>query len=115
MKLKELRKLIREEISSIRTEQQSLTQEDYLLLIWDNNSPDPLRPNLMLVIASDNELDLDIPKGELADSIEKYTNAPVDVSDFEEEIISFEDFMEEYGDINNPDRIDINKVKVVKI
>lgn len=64
-----------------------------MLLIWDANGGPT--PSLLMAFTSDKEKDLDIPKGELADMIEKVMKK-MDLDDFETEVISTKDFMDDY-------------------
>jgi len=83
--------------------------EKFMLLIWDANGGPT--PNLLMAFTADKEDDLDIPKGELADMIEKVMKN-IDPDDFETEIISTKDFMDDYASPRNPNRININKIHV---
>lgn len=85
------------------------TLKKYMLLIWDANGGP--KPNLLMAFTSDKEANLDIPKGELADMISDVMT-DVDPDDFETEVISTKDFMDEYASPRNPNSININKVQV---
>lgn len=83
----------------------------YMLLIW--NRDDEKTPSLLIVFTSDNEDDLDISKGELADKIENTLGIKIDTDDFDSEIISTKDFIDDYVNKKNPNRININTINVV--
>jgi hypothetical protein len=86
--------------------------KNYMLLIWDANGG-PM-PNLLMAFTSDKEEDLDIPKGELADMISNVMS-DIDPDDFDTEVISTKDFMDDYASPANPNRININKVQIEEI
>ena len=77
----------------------------YLLLIWDIRI-DRMNPYLMTTFESDFEF-TEIHKGRLADTIEKVLNIKISTDDFDYEPISFDDFMEEYGNPKNPNRVSL--------
>jgi hypothetical protein len=89
--------------------------EDYLLLIWDL-SRDKMYPDLLLALSSNNQEELEyIAKGELADMIEETLNITIDPEDFDDEVISYEDFIDNYASPLNPNRVLLPKSKIFPI
>jgi hypothetical protein len=89
--------------------------KEYLLLIWHTREDYPSE-NLLMAFTSDNLDELEqMGKGELADEIEKVLNIEIDPSDFEDEVISFSDFMDEYGNEKNPNKITLDPSKTFEI
>lgn len=96
-------------LKSLLPESSARTLKNYMLLIWDAKGG-PM-PALLMAFTSDKEDSLDIPKGELADMISKVMK-DVNPDDFETEVISTKDFMDDYASPRNPNSININKVQI---
>lgn len=86
-----------------------MTIKKYLLLIWDTKSNKEVPP-LMMAFTSDNENDLNIAKGELADNIEKTLDIKIDVGEFDSEIISYNSFIKEYSNKKNPNKVILKNI-----
>jgi hypothetical protein len=104
-----LKRIIKEELNKYLKE--TNIPNKYLMLIWDTNS-DTKYPDLMMAYTADNENKLHIEKGRIADKIEKDLNIKIDVDDFDYEILSYEDFMDEYGSPKNPHKITLDHNKL---
>jgi hypothetical protein len=86
------------------------TPKKWLLLIWDNK---PGIPDLIMAFTSDDESQMDnYPKGELADKIEKALDIKIEPTDFDQELITLEDFLEDYGSNKNPNKINLSDINI---
>jgi len=73
------------------------TPLDYVLLVWDGSSDDSINPPLKMVFTSNDESDLNIPKGELADIIQNELGDEISTEDFEVEgPMSYDEFKSNY-------------------
>jgi len=89
--------------------------KDFLMLVWQGSSRPAESPTYVYV--SDKEENLsDFPKGELADMIEKDHKVRIrDAGDLEVEVISYKDFMDDYGSPKNPHTISLLSYDIKRI
>jgi len=73
------------------------TPQDFVLLIRDTTTGDSMDPSLKMVFTSNNESDLDIPKGQLADIMQSELGDEISIEDFEVEgPMSYDEFKSDY-------------------
>ena len=102
MKKSELRELIREVVrKTIREAQAGIithkTPQKFVLLVRDAAAGDTMDAPLKMVFTSNNESDLDIPKGQLADIMQIELGDNISVNDFEVEgPMSYNEFKSNY-------------------
>jgi len=73
------------------------TPQDYVLLIRDVENDDTMNPSLKMVFTSNDESNLDIPKGQLADLIQNELGEEISTEDFDVEgPMSYDEFKNNY-------------------
>lgn len=73
------------------------TPQDYVLLVWDVENDDTMNPSLKMVFTSNDESNLDIPKGQLADLIQNELGEEISTEDFDiEGPMSYDEFKNNY-------------------
>jgi hypothetical protein len=73
------------------------TLQDYVLLIRDVENDDTMNPSLKMVFTSNDESNLDIPKGQLADLIQNELGEEISTEDFDiEGPMSYDEFKNNY-------------------
>jgi hypothetical protein len=73
------------------------TPQDYVLLVWDIENDDTMNPSLKMVFTSNDESNLDIPKGQLADLIQNELGEEISTEDFDiEGPMSYDEFKNNY-------------------
>jgi len=92
----------KDRVASTKRSRVSYSDSSWLILIWDNSG------TLLTHIVCDNMSDarsFEHRKGELADFLEETFKSPMNPEDFEAEVISYPDFIDEYGNAKNPNPI----------
>lgn len=115
MKLREIiKKIIKEETRKMKNISESISNSSWITVVWESGSMKP-EPLAYFVSNHKNALD-DIGQGEIADILQDELGRKINSSDFEvESSMTFADFQDEYGNRNNPNRIDLNRYPEIKI
>jgi hypothetical protein len=73
------------------------TPQDYVLLVWDVENDNTMNPSLKMVFTSNDESNLNIPKGQLADLIQNELGEEISTEDFDiEGPMSYDEFKNNY-------------------
>lgn len=83
--------------------------KEWLKLVW--NSDDKI---IAALVAKDKK-DLTISKGELADLLETELKKEIDAKDLNTEVLTKSDFIEEYDNADNPNRISYSSFTKIKV
>lgn len=107
-----IKRIIREEKSK-KIVKENLNPSSWVSVVWDMSYiPEPLA----FIISDTQDSTIHLVKGEIADLLQNKLRKPISPDDFEiESPMKFSEFQEEYGNVNNPRRININNYPHIEI